>query len=92
MHHLNVVLYYIYWFVLLAALAYVPRDVDWASNDFVNVKSFLEFTRVANMINACNAFLSWFKMVNFLSLIPQFAVITGMRRVLSSIYSCSLYM
>ena len=66
MHHLNVVLYFVYWSVLLAAMVYVPRDVDWASNDFVYVKSFLEFTRVANMLNACNAFLSWFKVSSML--------------------------
>jgi hypothetical protein len=77
LHHLNVLLYFVNLAVLLAAMVKAPRDIDWASSDFVNVKPFLEFVRVANMLNACNAFLSWFKMVNFLSLVPQFAIITG---------------
>ena len=62
LHHLNCVLYLVYWCVLFSALIYQPSGIKWGSDEsFVYVKSFLELKRIANMLNACNAFLSWFK-------------------------------
>jgi hypothetical protein len=52
LHHLNVVLYFIYWAALLTASKYTPRNLDWESSEHVRIKSYLEFLKLANSLNA----------------------------------------
>jgi hypothetical protein len=63
LHHLNVFIYFIFWAAKVKAGGYIPQEFEWFSDAAIPIKPYLEFTKVANELNACNAFLSWFKMV-----------------------------
>jgi hypothetical protein len=77
LHQANIVIYALYWGFKMTGYSHKPENVDITSNEFVDVKPFVETVYQSEMLNACNAFLSWFKLVTFLSLNPQFARITG---------------
>jgi hypothetical protein len=77
LQYVNIAIFVCYWCFKITAFLHKPEHVDVASNGYVDVKPFVETVYMSEMLNACNAFLSWFKLISFLSLNPQFARITG---------------
>ena len=75
-HTANILLYGAYLIFYSSAANFYVRDFPADQDQFGNFRSFTETMQVArNCISIC-AFLSWFRVVIFLDVLPSFALLT----------------
>ena len=91
-HLLNILFYLMSWAFLLYAWSSLPNASDAPGGDaslttkvpsnidadeYIHYRSYVEIAVMARYMNALNTFLSWFKMVMYLSIFKKFAIVTG---------------
>ena len=65
------------WVLRIIAYIYLPEDrFSVRSNHYLDIRSYVETMVMSRVVAALNAFLSWFKLIAYLELSPQFAIVT----------------
>lgn len=74
---LNIFLYIVVWCYKIIAVLSIPAEAkNVRSDQWLEMRSYIETYAVARMISAINAFLTWFKLIAYLELSPTFALVT----------------
>jgi len=78
-HNLNILIYIAVWVFRFLSVSSVPNanKVIPTSDTYYQFRTAANLKQISVLLNALNAFLAWFKLIRYLSLVPQFALITG---------------
>jgi hypothetical protein len=76
-HVLNIFFFGMSWTLRFVAYYYLPKERFAVRSDrYLDIRSYIEIMVMARNIAAFNAFLTWFKLIAYLELSPQFAIVT----------------
>ena len=76
-HVLNIMFFVLVWVLRIIAFMYLPEDrFSVRSDRYLDIRSYVETMVMSRVVAALNAFLSWFKLIAYLELSPQFAIVT----------------
>jgi len=76
-HISNILLYYALWVLKFLAFSMYPARFMMETDSFVLFRSYASVLFLSQRVNAFNAFLAWFKIISYLSLAPEFALVTN---------------
>jgi len=78
-HNLNILIYVLVWIFRFLSVRQAPEEsmIVMDSDTYYDFRTSANLKQVSVLLNSLNAFLAWFKLVRYLSLIPLFALITG---------------
>jgi hypothetical protein len=81
-HNLNLVAYVTVWVFRLLAWHHYPLNLGdtttvLSDGGFVNFLPYVSYRLASSDVNSLNAFLCWFKLIHYLSLVPDFAAVTN---------------
>lgn len=76
-HMLNLVLFYVSTYYRIRAFFALPDEIVASTDEYIDLRTPVQFARTAKNINAFNAFLTWVKVFKYLHFIPRFRILLG---------------
>merc|ERR1711865_1049047 len=74
----NIFFFFVFWSVKLMAYYSQPKEsFNIKTDQYIYLASFVGLQATARHVNAINALLCWLKIIIYLSIVPNFALING---------------
>jgi len=76
-HLINIGIYILQMALTFFAYNHFPEGSAVDGDTYINYKSYAELTVLARYLSAINSLFVWFEVIQFMSLVPAFALVLG---------------